>query len=867
MMKSYAQNFEDVLLWRALNDVTNGFYVDLGAQHPVLDSVSRWFYEQGWRGVHVEPVAFYADLLRQNRPDEDVIEAVVSDARGDHVIYAFPDTGLSTMSAQIAETHKATLGREWQEQVVPSLTLSDVFARHGNREVHWLKVDVEGQERAVLASWEDNPVRPWVVLVEATYPNTQIELHAEWEALLTSRGYAFVYADGLNRYYLHEAHEDRRNRFRYPPNYFDHFSLDEHWATADLRDRNRQALQAADELRQQAEQEKAHAIARSDERDAQLTAAIADSINGQVTELATELRRQAEEEKAQAIARSDERDARLTAAIADNVNGQAAELAIKVAHDQAALELRMLTAQSEIQQDIDAKRTAENARLLAQIERMEAAVAAIQADVNKPDLELQATNEALRQLVSRMADDRSRLDEQVGALSADFRGFVQALREPKPSRWEVLRGLLRPRKEGLMKAEGVSTTAPIWRKSRIVNEAAAKPLQGPDTLTDDNTLQVMTLGQLYALPPPEFIKFSYRALLDREVDHGGLLHYLSRMALGDSRLSIHQSIAKSKEYRARAAGLDLLTLDDDAFVEAAYRRILGRASDAEGRTHYLEKIRNGTPRTDILKALAQSTEAKSSSQPALRLRREIASSLSRRWRNFGLGRSARHLAQLDFTLSTAVQRIEADFQRQFKELRAEIGKRDHGFAPSFVAEPGAAPRSTRPRWVPRALHKTVAEIPEATESDVVPMHDDYHALAQRMKQEAPFGQMRNERDGQRQFSDYLETDFAPENHNGDFVCWIGAEAVAYLRATGPRFNVQAAGFFEERSVLVSFNDVLVGTLRFNKEQSVQNLLIDDWVGKDLTIRFKCSGMFNPALAGINSDQRDLGLLIRSIYFD
>jgi hypothetical protein len=46
---SYAQNFEDVLLWAALKDVNSGFYIDIGVQDPEKDSVSLAFYEKGWR--------------------------------------------------------------------------------------------------------------------------------------------------------------------------------------------------------------------------------------------------------------------------------------------------------------------------------------------------------------------------------------------------------------------------------------------------------------------------------------------------------------------------------------------------------------------------------------------------------------------------------------------------------------------------------------------------------------------------------------------------------------------------------------------------------------------------------------------------
>ena len=54
-MVSYAQNFEDVMLRRALQDIESGFYVDIGAADPDLDSVTRWFYSNGWRGINVEP--------------------------------------------------------------------------------------------------------------------------------------------------------------------------------------------------------------------------------------------------------------------------------------------------------------------------------------------------------------------------------------------------------------------------------------------------------------------------------------------------------------------------------------------------------------------------------------------------------------------------------------------------------------------------------------------------------------------------------------------------------------------------------------------------------------------------------------------
>ncbi len=54
---SYAQNFEDVMLWRALNGIERGFYIDVGTADPDTDTVTRAFYDRGWSGINIEPVA------------------------------------------------------------------------------------------------------------------------------------------------------------------------------------------------------------------------------------------------------------------------------------------------------------------------------------------------------------------------------------------------------------------------------------------------------------------------------------------------------------------------------------------------------------------------------------------------------------------------------------------------------------------------------------------------------------------------------------------------------------------------------------------------------------------------------------------
>ena len=218
---SYAQNFEDVMLARALGDVETGFYIDVGAQDPDEGSVTKHFYDRGWKGLNFEPSENYHARLSAARPRDLTLRCALGDSPGSVTFYELADTGLST----IIETVTESFSGPRIEHTVPMMTLDGACAAYGISTVHFLKIDVEGAEELVLRGTRFETVRPWIVVVEATRPNS-VEPHYEhWEPLLTERGYRFVYADGLNRFYLAEEEAHRAAAFALPPNYFDGFVL------------------------------------------------------------------------------------------------------------------------------------------------------------------------------------------------------------------------------------------------------------------------------------------------------------------------------------------------------------------------------------------------------------------------------------------------------------------------------------------------------------------------------------------------------------------------------------------------------------------------------------------------------------------
>lgn len=222
-MLSYAQNREDVMLFRALREISNGLYIDVGAGDPTIDSVTKCFYDRGWTGVNLEPHPVRFEALNSVRDRDINLKTALSDRAKEEEFFFFDNADLSTSNAQIALTHTKN-EHSFTSEKITTMTLDMIFADHiGEREVHFLKIDVEGSEKQVLQGINLATHRPWILIVESMVPNSQIENFMEWETLILESGYEFVYKDGLNRFYLSNDHIDLKIHFEFPPNVFDHY--------------------------------------------------------------------------------------------------------------------------------------------------------------------------------------------------------------------------------------------------------------------------------------------------------------------------------------------------------------------------------------------------------------------------------------------------------------------------------------------------------------------------------------------------------------------------------------------------------------------------------------------------------------------
>lgn len=227
-MICYTRNFEDVLIQRVFANIPVGFYVDVGACMPVVDSNTYGLYSTGWSGVAVEPLL--PKPLQQawldTRPRDILIEEAVGSTTGELDFHIFEASQLSTGSKVSLDHWHANGLNPSQVKTVQQTTLDEIMSKLGDIDAwHLLCIDVEGMEFDVLKGLDWQKHRPWLVVLEAVWPGTPTPNHDEWEPHLLAQGYTFAYFDAVNRYYVANERSDLLQHFKTPPNVWDNFRM------------------------------------------------------------------------------------------------------------------------------------------------------------------------------------------------------------------------------------------------------------------------------------------------------------------------------------------------------------------------------------------------------------------------------------------------------------------------------------------------------------------------------------------------------------------------------------------------------------------------------------------------------------------
>lgn len=207
---SYSQVGEDIIIDSFLKNKSKGFYVDVGAYHPVHISNTYKFYKSGWTGIQIEPNYKKSSLFKRYRPNSINLNVGVGEKEGTAKFFIFDSDAYSTFSAETANLNEKLGLKLLETKEVQMMKLSSIFKKYTkNIEIDFMSVDTEGFDLEVLKTNDWNVYRPHFVIVETVEASDKVfgkKLNDIYDPFMQKINYMKVADTYLNTIYADIAY-------------------------------------------------------------------------------------------------------------------------------------------------------------------------------------------------------------------------------------------------------------------------------------------------------------------------------------------------------------------------------------------------------------------------------------------------------------------------------------------------------------------------------------------------------------------------------------------------------------------------------------------------------------------------------------
>ncbi len=187
--RSYSQDGEDMILksFYETRKHYKGFYVDVGAHHPIRYSNTYFFYNKGWKGINIEPTPTAITPFKILRSRDINLNIGVALHPDSLTFFCFNEPALNTFSEDIAldvdkKDNKYNIIKRVKVEVHPLKDILDKYLPEGVK-IDFLTIDVEGLDFDVLKSNDWDKFSPEYLLVEG---------HIDFEEIFNYDIYLFL---------------------------------------------------------------------------------------------------------------------------------------------------------------------------------------------------------------------------------------------------------------------------------------------------------------------------------------------------------------------------------------------------------------------------------------------------------------------------------------------------------------------------------------------------------------------------------------------------------------------------------------------------------------------------------------------------
>tara|TARA_B110000046_G_scaffold85032_1_gene93112 strand:+ start:492 stop:1196 length:705 start_codon:yes stop_codon:yes gene_type:complete len=164
--KSYSIFQEDLFIKKYFKNKQKGFFIDVGAYHPLDGNNTQLLYKKGWKGINFD-INYYSikmfEFLRKR--DINIYSGISKKKNKLTMFYRKEINMLNTLDEKIAKIH---FKNGYKKRYIQVNTLNFFISKYFKKpkKIDFMNIDVEGAELDVLKSLNFKRYKPQLICIE-----------------------------------------------------------------------------------------------------------------------------------------------------------------------------------------------------------------------------------------------------------------------------------------------------------------------------------------------------------------------------------------------------------------------------------------------------------------------------------------------------------------------------------------------------------------------------------------------------------------------------------------------------------------------------------------------------------------------------
>lgn len=195
---------EDVFVRRFFKKSLKGFYVDVGAYHPIKGSLTYDLYKNNWTGINIDLSKISVDLFKISRPKDINIRTAITDFDGKTFFYE---------NSPINQQNSLIENSNAEKIEIDCYKLNTILENYKIQKVDYLNIDAEGNDFKVISTFDFKKYKPSLVSIEYNNYNFEDLMDSDINILMEKNDFKIVSKFGVTCFYVHKENIEKIEGF------------------------------------------------------------------------------------------------------------------------------------------------------------------------------------------------------------------------------------------------------------------------------------------------------------------------------------------------------------------------------------------------------------------------------------------------------------------------------------------------------------------------------------------------------------------------------------------------------------------------------------------------------------------------------